>query len=86
MKNYIIGFGFITLGCFLYTVNYIAAVIHMPSVTSWLAAEGRLKTAYANVGYQPTILGSILFIIGVVLLTGIGQRVIKSIQTPSSKT
>jgi hypothetical protein len=68
MKLSSIGLGFCTIGALLYIVNYCVAVSYFPHITSWPTGGGRLYAAYSEVGCQPTVIGVILFVVGLVLI------------------
>ena len=77
MKTSAIGFGFCAIGSLFYIVNYCVAASHLAQIREWPTAKGKLFAAYSEVGCQPTIIGAVLFIIGVVLIF-VGQRPKKS--------
>jgi hypothetical protein len=68
MKLSSIGLGFCAIGALLYIVNYCVAVSFFPHITSWPTGRGRLYAAYCEVGCQPTVIGAILFVVGLVLI------------------
>ena len=63
-----LGFGFCATAAFLYAMNFLGAVLHMPSITEWGNPPGRLGTAYAAVGRQPESIAVIALVLGIVLI------------------
>ena len=68
MNTTSLGFGFCSLGCLLYALNFLAAILRIPYLTSWETSGGRIGEAFSQVGYQPTIVGAGLFILGITLI------------------